>query len=37
MQDLVTDKDAEDGEDKQHDQAHKQHAPAGSEVILGLW
>lgn len=37
VQDLVTDEDAEEGEEQQHDQAHKQHAPTGSEVILALW
>lgn len=36
VQDLVTDEDAEDGEEQQDDQAHKQHSPAGSEVILAL-
>lgn len=36
VQDLVTDEDAEDGEEQQHDQTHKQHSPAGSEVILAL-
>lgn len=37
MQDPVADEDAEDGEQQQHDEAHKQHAPTGSEVILALW
>lgn len=37
VQDPVADKDAEDGEEQQDDQAHKQHAPTGSEVILALW
>lgn len=36
VQDLVTDKDAKDGEKEEHDEAHKQHTPAGSEVILAL-
>lgn len=36
MQDLVADEDAEDGEEQQDDQAHKQHAPTRSEVILAL-
>lgn len=36
VQDLVTDKDAEDGEEEEHNEAHKQHPPAGSEVILAL-
>lgn len=36
VQDLVANEEAEDGEEQQHDQAHKQHAPAGSEVILAL-
>lgn len=36
VQDPVTDEDAEDGEEQQDDQAHKQHAPAGSEVVLAL-
>lgn len=36
VQDLVTDEDAEDGEEQQDDQTHKQHSPAGSEVILAL-
>lgn len=36
MQDLVADEDAEDGEEQQDDQAHKQHAPTGSKVILAL-
>ena len=36
MQDPVADEDAEDGEEQQHDQAHEQHAPTGSEVILAL-
>ena len=36
VQDLVADEHAEEGEEDQHDQAHKQNATAGSEVILGL-
>lgn len=37
MQDPVTDEDAENGEEQQHNQAHEQHPPTGSEVILALW
>lgn len=36
VQDLVADEDAEDGEEQQDDEAHEEHAPAGSEVILAL-
>lgn len=36
VQDLVTDKNAEDAEKCQDDQAHKQHTPTGSEVIFAL-
>lgn len=36
VQDPVTDEDAEDGEEQQDDQTHKEHAPAGSEVVLAL-
>lgn len=32
----MTDEDAEDGEEQEDDQTHKEHAPAGSEVILAL-
>lgn len=37
VQDPVTDEDAENGEEQQHNQAHEQHPPTGSEVILALW
>lgn len=37
VQDPMADEDAQDGEEQQHDQANKQHAPTGSEVIFALW
>lgn len=37
VEDLVAEKDAEDREEEENDQAHKKYAPAGGEVIFGLW
>lgn len=37
MHDLVANENAEDGEDHQHNKAHKQHATTGGEVVLGLF